>query len=189
MISIENKKRSPEKLKTAWPNAVILDVTSKGPLPWVKFSPFYPHGDIPVPNCSYRAASVEGLWQGLKVFEQEDIDLKTIDNRTMKNIKRTVRKHGPVKGHRFGVGAADILPYIEARFNIYLPAYRWVLDNKLQAEIAEIKKLMQSNDVVLLDYETNTDPFNTAKPLSHAGLIQKYIQDEWPHQITPASIP
>jgi len=187
MIIIENRKRSPEKLKTAYPNAVILDVTSKGSMPWVKFSPFYPHGDIPVPNSTIRAASVEGLWQGLKVFEKEDVDLKTIDNGTMKNIKRTVRKHGAVKGHRFGVGSNNILPYIEARFNIYLPAYRWVLDNKLQAEIAEIRKLMQLNDVVLLDYETNTDPYNTAKPLSHAGLIQKYLLDEWPRQLTPAT--
>ncbi|WP_208025592.1 DUF6939 family protein [Niastella caeni] len=180
MIIVESKKKSLEKLSKVYPNAVILDVTSKAQMPWVKFSPFYPHGDIPVPNCSYQAMSVEGLWQGLKVFEHEDIDLKSFDNRTMKNIKRTVRKHGQVKGHRFGIGSNDILPYIEARFSIYLPAYGWILDNKLQDEIAEIKKIMQLNDVVLLDYETNTDPYNTSKPLSHAGLIQKYIQGEWP---------
>lgn len=182
MIIIESKRKSLENLKKAYPDAVIIDVTSKGQMPWVKFSPFYPHGDIPVPNCSNQAMSVEGLWQGLKVFEKEDVDIKAFDNRTMKNIKRTVRKHGPVKGHRFGIGSNDILPYIEARFSIYLPAYRWVLDNKLQDEITEIKKLIQLNNVVLLDYETNTEPNNTSKPLSHAGLIQKYVQDVWPER-------
>ena len=48
----------------------ILDLTSKAAEPWVRFSPFYPHGDIPVPFSAGRTAqSVEGIWQGLKVFE------------------------------------------------------------------------------------------------------------------------
>lgn len=34
-----------------------------------------------------KAVSVEGIWQGLKVFEKEDISFSTFENDTMKNIK------------------------------------------------------------------------------------------------------
>ena len=54
-------------------NPEIIDVTSKGNEPWVKFSPFYPHGDNPVPFLDRTAQSVEGIWQALKVFENEDV--------------------------------------------------------------------------------------------------------------------
>jgi hypothetical protein len=60
--------------RKAFPCARIIDVTSKGPKPWVRFSPFYPHGNVPVANSpAYTAQSVEGVWQGLKVFASEDL--------------------------------------------------------------------------------------------------------------------
>ena len=67
----------------------IIDVTSKGPDPWVRFSPFYPHGGIPVPfSPGEVAASVEGIWQGLKVFENADVDPTSLANTKMKGIQR-----------------------------------------------------------------------------------------------------
>jgi hypothetical protein len=49
----------------------------KSDAPWVRFSPFYPHGDILVPLwLGLTAASVEGIWQGLKVFERADVELR-----------------------------------------------------------------------------------------------------------------
>ncbi|MDB0601986.1 hypothetical protein PL373_12645 [Tenacibaculum maritimum] len=42
---------------------------------------------------------VEGVWQGLKVFESSDIDVKKFEIDSMKNIKRTVRKNAKVLGH------------------------------------------------------------------------------------------
>ena len=57
-------------LERLWPEATIVDVTSKASEPWVRFSPFYAHGGIPIPNTPGAFAhSVEGLWQGLKVDE------------------------------------------------------------------------------------------------------------------------
>lgn len=37
------------------------------------------------------AQSVEGVWQGLKVFESEDIDTSKLAVANMKGIKRSVR--------------------------------------------------------------------------------------------------
>ncbi|MBA3823496.1 MAG: hypothetical protein H0X24_06255 [Ktedonobacterales bacterium] len=162
-------------------DAHFVDVTSRGPTPWVRFSPFYPHGAIPVPlSPGHTAVSVEGIWQGLKVFERADIDLAVMQNATMRGLKRTVARYGPVRGHRAGIAGDHCLPYDEARQAIYLPAYRWVLDHALQPELAQLRRLAADRSVVLLDYETNADPADLRRPLAHAALVLAYLQDAWP---------
>ena len=43
-------------------DVVVHDLTSRGPEPWVRLSPFFPHGGIPVPFTPGRTAmSVEGI--------------------------------------------------------------------------------------------------------------------------------
>lgn len=69
-IIIKNKRCKKENILKEYPDAIIIDVTSKGEGEWQKLSPFYPHGGIPVPfSDGIRSMSVEGVWQGLKVFE------------------------------------------------------------------------------------------------------------------------
>lgn len=181
MIYIENKKKSEAKLKEKYPNATIVDVTSKSATSLVKLSPFYPHGEIPIPfSDGQTAMSVEGIWQGLKVFEKDDIDPKMFKNDTMKNIKRTVRKFGKPLGHRKGVNGTELLDYIQARILIYLPTYLWVLENKVQYIMERLKIASKDQDIVLLDYETNEDVLNAKKPLSHAFLVKAYVEGVYP---------
>lgn len=143
----------------------------------VKFSPFYPIGNIPIPFSGGKVAeSVEGIWQGLKVFENHDVDEAKFSVTSMKGLKRTVRKFGVPKGHRKGISGEELLDYITARKLIYLPAYKWVLDNQLTREIEELKKLAVGKTLILLDYETNGDVDNAAKPLSHAQLIKMRLE-------------
>jgi hypothetical protein len=180
-IVVDSRRKNDATLKKLYPDSVLLDMTSKGNMPWVKFSPFYPHGNIPVPfSPDVTAHSVEGIWQGLKVFESADTDTSKFNITTMKNLKRTARTNGTIKGHRKGVNGETLLPYREARHQIYLPCYKWVLDNCLQDELAQLRELMQTTTVVLLDYETNVDIDNLNKPLSHAGLIKHYLENDWP---------
>lgn len=177
-IYVANKRR--KNISDLYPNAIILDVTSKSTDKWVGFSPFYPHGNIPVPFSSgVKSFSVEGVWQGLKVFENEGIDVSKFTICNMKNIKRSVRKHGRVLGHQKGLENQSLLGYQEAKKLIYLPTYQWLLENVLVDEIEELRRLMNSNDIVLLDYETNKDIFND-KPLSHAVLIKLYLENSFP---------
>lgn len=181
MIYIENKKKSPKTLAKLYPIAEIVDVTSKGDFPFVKLSPFYPHGNIPVPfSRNYFAKSVEGIWQGLKVFELEDIDPSKFEIQDMKGIKRTVRKFGKPLGHRNGINGQELLDYLTARKQIYLPAYAWVLQNVTTREIDLLVEIARRTDLILLDYETNCDIENIRKPLSHAGLIKKFIEKKYP---------
>src|ERR1700745_3769601 len=72
----------------------VLDLTSQGAEPWVRFSPFYPHGGISVPfSRGAVTQSVKGIWQGLKVFEGEDVDPSRLEIASMRGIKRSVRSH------------------------------------------------------------------------------------------------
>jgi hypothetical protein len=176
---VKSRRTSVEKLLVRHPGAIVVDVTSRGPEPWVRFSPFYPHGGIPVPfSLGITAMSVEGIWQGLKVFEKADVDPATLQVATMKGIKRTVRTFGKVLGHRAGLAGDWLLPYAEARRAIYLPTYRWVLEHKLAAELAALCQLGEGGKtVLLLDYETNGDVDDLSRPLSHASLVAQFLAE------------
>lgn len=181
MIVIESKRRKRENILKKYSDAVIADVTSQATDGLVRLSPFYPHGGIPVPfSEGYTAMCVEGIWQGLKVFETADVDVNMFANDTMKNIKRTVRRFGKPLGHRKGVKGTELLGYIEARKQIYLPAYKWVLENKVANIIERLREASKTKTIVLLDYTTNCDIDNPKTPLSHAFLIKAYAEGLYP---------
>lgn len=182
MIVIESKRKKKENILKAYPGAVIADVTSQAKDGLVRLSPFYPHGGIPVPfSEGYTAACVEGVWQGLKVFEGEDVDPGMFRNDTMKNIKRTVRTHGRVLGHRKGVNGTEILGYVEAKHQIYIPTYRWVLENKVGSIIERLRAASKEKTIVLLDYNTCCDVDSDTKPLSHAYLVKAFAEGLYPY--------
>ena len=179
-IAVESRRQKLANVERRWPGAAVIDVTSRGVEPWVRFSPCYPHGGIPIPNTSGETAqSVEGLWQGLKVFEREDIDPGKWAITDMTGIKRGGKSRGLVHGHRFGAGSEVLLNYREARHRIYLPAYRWVLERRLAAEVEQLRQLSAEKPLVLLDYETNAHLENLSRPLSHAALIRFHLQGNW----------
>lgn len=182
MIYIANKRRKEEGIRKQYPNAIILDVTSKAG--WAqKLSPFFPHGSIPIPNSGgMTGMSVEGIWQGLKIFETQGISFSHFNNATMKGLKRTVRSLGNPLGHQYGVSSNELLSYLEARVAIYLPTYKWVLENipSVVDLIEKIKEKSKETDIVFLDYNTNDDYRNLKSPLSHAALIKLYIEGNYP---------
>lgn len=182
MIIIESKRKKPATILKQYPDAILADVTSSAKDGLVKLSPFYPHYGIPVPfSEGYTATCVEAIWQGLKVFEGCDVDVEMFKNDTMKNIKRTVRRFGKPLGHRKGVNGIELLGYIEARKQIYIPTYKWVLENKVANIIERLREASKTKTIVLLDYDTNADVENAKKPLSHASLIKAYVEGIYPY--------
>ncbi len=182
-LAVGHRRQSLADLARRQPGALVIDLTSHAPNPWVRFSPFYPHGDIPVafsPGCT--SASVEGVWQGLKVFEQAEVDTGRFAITSMQGLKRTARRYGRILGHRQGVHGEALLPYFQARLQIYLPTYRWVLEHRLQPELAALAALGRQRPLVLLDYSTNLDVNDLSRPLSHAGLVAMYLQGAWPEE-------
>ena len=186
MIIIESKRKKAATILKKYPDAILADVTSGAKDGLVKLSPFYPHGGIPVPfSEGYTATCVEAIWQGLKVFEGSDVDVSLFQNDTMKGLKRTVRRFGKPLGHRKGVNGQELLGYIEARKQIYIPTYKWVLENKVANIIERLRAASDSGKtIVLLDYDTNADVEDAKKPLSHASLIKAYAERIYPYEET-----
>lgn len=185
MIIVESKRRKINTLQKEYPGAYILDITSSSEsISCRKLSPFYPHGNISIPgeSANMTACSVEGIWQGLKVFENASIDTSSFNNNTMKNIKRTVRKFGKPLGHQYGVYSKTLLNYLEAKRLIYAPAYKYVLEQipEVKLIIEKIKKEAETSIIVLLDYNINPDNRDSSKPLSHAELVKMYIEGRYP---------
>jgi hypothetical protein len=145
-------------------------------MPWVKFSPFYAHPAIPVAGMPNQTAiSVEGIWQGLKVFINYDYDVAYF-KKAFKGIKRTVKTFGTVKGHWYN---GELLDYEKARNLIFIPTYHYILDHYLQDEIEQLHLKLKTKDLVLLDFTTNEDVSNPKTPLSHAGVLKKYIYKKY----------
>lgn len=182
MLTVALRNRPPAGNGTT--DVVVHDVTSRGFEPWIRFSPFYPHGGIPVPFTPGRTAmSVEGIWQALKVFAASDVDESKLDITAMRGLKRTERQYGSVLGHRRGLhGSRELLGYVEARRQIYLPSYRWVLDHRVGDLVDELRADSRRHHVVLLDYTTNGDVADVRRPLSHAALVVRYIANDWPSE-------
>ena len=178
MIDVDVRHRqAAAAIARKTPERAVVDVTSRADEPWVQLSPFFPHHGIPVPFTNGRtAASVEGVWQALKVFESADVDEGTLENATMKGLKRTVRKYGRCLGHRRGLAGAELLGYLDARRLIYLPTYAWVLEHRVTDLVDRLAAIAGERPLTLLDYETNCDVENLAKPLSHAGLVAAAVR-------------
>jgi hypothetical protein len=66
-VVADSHRRSAATLQKSWPGATLVDVTSKGSEPWVRFSPFGLHGGLPIPNSpKVTAQSVEGTGRGIR---------------------------------------------------------------------------------------------------------------------------
>lgn len=187
MIYVANKRRKAESIQKDFPGATIFDITSSAPtLQGRKLSPFYPHGNIPIPGDSkgMTATCVEAIWQGLKIFKDCGIDIHTFQNDTMHNIKRNVRKYGKPLGHQYGVFSKTVLNYAEARRYIYIPSYRYMLDNisGVHSLVEQLAERSKKEDIVLLDYNLNPDNRDITKPLSHAELVKMYIEGRYPEK-------
>ena len=180
-IYIASKKNKLENIKKKYPYAIILDITSTSEYRGLRvLSPFYPHGNIPIPGMDGKTATcVEAIWQGLKVFENCGVDYATFRNDTMKDIKRSVRKYGKPLGHKFG---DKLLNYKDARWLIYLPTYLYVLENVpiVKDTLRKIQEKLKESDIVFLDYNTNCNIADYTKPLSHAGLVKLYLEGKYP---------
>lgn len=183
MIIIESKQRGLDKIRCLYPNAIIVDVTIDSPYALRKLSPFYIWGNIPVRfNSNATATCVEAVWQGLKVFEKVDIDT-TIFNKTQpEDIIRESNDYGKCIGYKRGIYGKELYDYIKAREYIFIPTYRWMLENNAYNIINRLRTVNATKDIVFLDYCTNSDIENTAEPLSHAFLVKAYTEGLPPYE-------
>lgn len=158
----------------------LFDVSSKGPVPYRYLSPFYPHGQIPVPGMeNLFSESVEGIWQGLKIIGGK------IDESYFRGPGK--KRRGRPEGHLYGT---KILGYINARKLIYVPVYTWMVYNAPLAKETALALLQEGirGEVYLYDFDSNSNIEDTSRPLAHSSIlagilnenlqvVQRYLSD------------
>lgn len=147
-----------------------IDVSSYGPPPYNRFSPFTYSADfkIPVPGQDdVYASSVESIWQGLKV-----IDGKTDFKRFQRNPKK---RYGSVEGHLFG---KEIIDEIEARNRIFKPSYFFYLNNLVPSQIKDdvLKKGLEDS-VYFYDVDSNLDIDDRSGSLAHSVFLKQFFDE------------
>lgn len=169
-IVVINKRHKKQIAQLEKEGALLIDVTaSSDSETFRKFDPSYPHGDIPVPSLckdeAIFAMSVEGIWQGLKVFQCQGIDASKFRVRTMKGIRRCANDtRGALLGHVL-YASEEVLSAQQAHEAIFVTAYKHVLETRLQNELLLLKGLVdEGHTVVLLDMDD-----------SHASLIARSV--------------
>lgn len=175
LINRRNKKQIAKMIEDGW---FVLDVSNRSEHPtWQKFSPRYPHGDIPVPGRDgTTAVTVEGIWQGLKTFKEgSGIDTSKFNSKTSGGVARSKRKYGEIAGF---LVADALIDEANARLNVFLPAYKWVLEHKLGVEMqAILDQLRLGKNILLIDHNVGEDINDVTKRFSHAAIIKSCLMD------------
>ncbi len=151
-----------------WSPSNGIDVSSHGRPPYKFFSPFSHDSKykIPVPGSEHiRADSVEGIWQGLKLL-----------NGTTESALFTGKPHkrkGIPDGHIYG---KEVLNCIDARKNIYVPAYVYhAINNALPKAWPDLERRLKEDDMILHDIETNGSIENPARSLAHSAILVQLL--------------
>jgi hypothetical protein len=145
------------------PSAIFYNTSTRAPLAedldYVRdasqFSPFNPYGRIPVPKTSYTSDSVEGVWQGLKIIKGR------VDESYFKGKGR--KRQGQPTGHKYG---DKKLGYVQARNKIFLPTYKFMVDNRIPKEdLVDIRNCaLMGSPQYFFDVDDNPDIHNTNTP-------------------------
>jgi len=134
----------------------------------------------------FRGISVQAVWEGLKVFEKEDIDedmiigKKRVGERNIKDAK----KRGKFLGWKRGVEGDEILNLEEARWEILLPMYKLVLDRYGQEELKRLSKAIKNGgQVILVDDEGDVSISDFKREMVGPGvLVKAYLEKNWPNR-------
>ena len=133
------KTKKPETILKKYPDAILADVTSRQR--WIKetesiLSPWWN-------SCTIQRGLYRNLCGGylarLKVFESAMWTSKC-SIRHNEEDQTYGPSFGKPLGHRKGVHGTELLGYIEARKLIYIPTYKWVLENKVAYIIERLRE-------------------------------------------------
>jgi hypothetical protein len=161
--------------------ALRVDTADCAPVEMARFTtmnPFHfnPRWRIPVPGSDRHAASVEGIWQGLK----------RVDGRTdLAMFERAPEKRPPDsdRGPEFDYTKTvfeygeKIIDLVSARLLIYIPAYLYVLDHLVPEKMIEeiATALSNGQDVLFYDWDENFDVLDPTSSFSHSSLLAAWF--------------
>lgn len=155
---------------------ITVDVSGKGAGEWAVLAPTFAHGDIPVPGLAgVTSKTVEGIWEGLKRFENEGENLALLE--TDKPKKRKLTDAGG-KFLGWAYGSETLKDEIEARQKIFIPAYTWMVKNspEARAKFDALVDLARKNTLHVYDNIENSDSHDP-RPYSYAALLTDMLKD------------
>jgi hypothetical protein len=147
--------------------SVVYDVSSYADPPYCTLSPMWVHGGIPIPGMPGQTSdTVEGIWQGLKVIRGK------IATRYFRGPGQ--KRGGKPSGHKYG---GKELGIVEARRRIYVVAYEWVLEYRIDPElIRHFVETARSGVMQFFhDVGDNGDLNDPDRPLAHAAVLVQYL--------------
>lgn len=140
-------------------------------------SPFYAWGDIPVPYSGKSTAiSLVSLWEGLKVFENADIDCSLFKLNNVFDVIRSEAELGRLIGYRRGIYGNYIFSEEEALKNIFVRTYRWILEHKVYKFISYMRTQSKENDIIFYEGCSCNNYCGYKLPVSIAALLKDYIE-------------
>jgi len=149
----------------------VIDVTSRGGTAFKNLSPFT-KTTLTLPNGEVYETSVEAVWQGLKIIDGK-VDMDMVIGK-----KPAYKRKGNISGH-LDLQTGKTLKLVEARNKIYIPLFDQFLKKSSSVQLLNnIQKLIEAGkEIILVDFDTNED-VSVDKPLSHASLIKKKLQEQ-----------
>lgn len=171
IVNKRNKKQIQKMENEGW---LGLDVSTRSTHPvGKKFSPNYPHGNIPIPGRTDTSLQVSNVWEGLKTFKDgTGIDASAFRSKCA--VLRGKRKFGDVAS--FKMGDSDIVDECQARLQIYVPTYEYTLENCLRAEMSMmLQQLIEGKKVMLIDTCVGEDVGSKEMRFSHAAIIKVWL--------------
>lgn len=150
--------------KFKYSNSLVVDLTTRDKTDiFAKLSPYYPHGNIPIPNTPNKVFhSINEVWQKLCVKDCES------DPKRLK-IKK-------------GLYLNEYWTYTEARKKILIPLYSWMLENNAWNIINDLRELSKCETITIIDNSINCNIDNIHEPFSCAFLLKAYIEGTPPYE-------
>lgn len=176
------------------PNAIVLNVTSSSKDPLTRsFSPFL-MGPVKLYG-PYGAFNVENAWQYSKVYDEHHDSYGVFDSYWDWALqgwgnKRGVRyPMGKGRSPTYSLWDGEVLDYIEARKQIYIPLYKQAVnqDNLLLLKAIIKSHLNQNKEVYLFDFDgydhvklgmTMEDVINDpTRKMGHGFVLAQLLED------------
>lgn len=163
----EDYVKNAEVAREMYPGALVLDVTLGGGMGMM--APEYAVGGLAVPGRDEKALSILGMWEGLKVFKNRDVDPGFFSNEKKLGEVRKCKSYGKLVGVRKG---NEILGFEEAVESVFKEAYREMIREKYPKIIEGLRKKSDERVVVLLDYPEEM----RKSPCSHGEILKEMIE-------------
>lgn len=162
-----NYVKNAEVARDMYPGALVMDVTLEGGMKML--APEYAVGGVEVPGRKEKALSVLGMWEGLKVFKNKDMDSGFFEDEKKLGVVRKCKSYGKLLGIKDG---CEVMDYEMAVERIFKESYKRMIEERFPKVIEGLRKKSGERVVVLLDY-----PEEMRKaPCSHVEILKEMIE-------------